>query len=84
MPVALRDIDELRRLILIYVPLYPARQLVGDLYRSRASERNASLKETLARLRDALRATPTTSANQYEVEPRGRPTAKDVRRDDDT
>ena len=66
MPVALRDIDELKRLILVYVPLYPARQMIGDLYRSKASERNARLKETLTRLRDALKTAPVP-ANPYAI-----------------
>ena len=36
--------------------------MLGDLYRSKAAERNASLKETLARLRDALKAIPAGEA----------------------
>ena len=66
MAVALRDIDELRRLILIYVPLNPARQLVGDLYRSKAAEHNASLKETLRQLHEAFQSIPT-GATPYTV-----------------
>ena len=54
MPVAHRDIDALLDIVLLYVPAKPARQLLGDIYRSKAAQANASLRETAHRLMDAL------------------------------
>ena len=57
-----RDVDELVDLLLIYVPSAPAKQLLGDLYRSKAADNNGAFKETVRRLQrrlDATHPTPT-------------------------
>lgn len=50
MPIPLRDVEEVVSLLLIYLPTAPAKQLLGDLERSRAAEHDASFKETVRRL----------------------------------
>ena len=71
MAVAHRDTDELLGLILIYLPSAPARQLLGDLARSRAAEANTSLRETLRRLITALDARGVTNYQRPMTRPGG-------------
>lgn len=54
MAVAHKDTEEVLNLILLYLPSAPARQLLGDLQRSKAALHNASLRETIERLIVAL------------------------------
>lgn len=52
------DVDEIARLIRLYLPSAPAMQLAGDLYRSKAAGRDPHLKEVFRQLRERLAAEP--------------------------
>ena len=54
MPVAHPDTKELLNLILIYLPSALARQLLGDIYRSKAYEHDRNLRVIVWRLIEAL------------------------------
>jgi hypothetical protein len=58
MPVAHRDIALLVRIVLLYLPPAPARQMLSELYKTKAAEANKSLHETLKRMMHELDGLP--------------------------
>lgn len=53
------DAAELARLFLVFMPTAAAQQLSGDLYRSKAAAKDASLKDAFRQLNERLLAEPT-------------------------
>jgi hypothetical protein len=60
MPVANRDIANLLDIVLLYTPPAVAHQMLAELYRTKAAERNKSLHETLRRMIHELDGRPRT------------------------
>lgn len=56
MPLDKKAVDGLLAILLIYLPTAAARQMLGDIYRSRASEQNEALNAGTRQLIDALQS----------------------------
>lgn len=69
MPVAKRDIGMLVQIVLLYLPPAPARQMLAELYRTKAAEANKSLHETLRRMLYELDSVPRTGNQMSYAQP---------------
>lgn len=61
-------VQDFARLVRVYLPPGPARQLVGDLMRSKAARDDDRLRFSLAAVFAALREDITLSADDYKNE----------------